>query len=199
MNKTSVERQTFFSEKQPLIGSPRRGAKLDINARIAYNPGMQENTETHSTWKSILIGGTAAGVLSLIPFINLLNLFFMLWMGVGGAITVYLLQREYKQVKNPEALLTGALSGVWGCTVFGVFIYFAISRIPPERFVKAASMLRAFIPEVEEELTMMLQGDNLQVFTLIIIAVLMVFSIISGAVGGILSKHFSTQEQEENE
>jgi hypothetical protein len=157
------------------------------------------NKELNSLWKSILIGGTAAGIISLIPIINLLNLFFMLWMAGGGGLAVYLLKRENRNIKlkNPEALLTGALSGVWGCSIFGVFIYMALTRITPEKFAKAASLLRTFYPNIEEEFASLFQGNNLQSLFLMIFALLMVLSIISGAVGGIISKSMSFKEENE--
>lgn len=155
--------------------------------------------ESRSTWKNILIGGTAAGIISIIPFLNILNLFFMMWMAFGGGLTVYLLIRENKnkEIKTSEALLTGALSGVWGCAIFGVFVYIALSGISPEKFARAASLLRIFFPDIEAEFTSLLQGSNLKVLFLIVFAIMMVFSIISGAVGGVISKSISVKEEDE--
>jgi hypothetical protein len=159
---------------------------------------MNHNS-THTVWKSIFIGGTAAGVISLIPIINILNLFFMAWMGAGGCLTVYLLKRESKshEIKTGEALLTGALSGVWGCTIMGVFLFIAVSRITPERVARAASLLRAFFPDIQEEVASMLQGSRLQVVFLLVFAVMMVLSIVSGAVGGLIAKNISYKEEDE--
>lgn len=157
------------------------------------------NKESKAQWKSILIGGTAAGIISIIPIINLLNLFLMMWMAFGGGLTVYLLTRENKnkEIKPSEALLIGALSGVWGCIIFGVFVYFAISRLSPEKFAKAASLLRTFFPDIEEEFVSLLQGSNLKILFLIIFAVMMIFSIIAGALGGVISKSISYKEENE--
>ncbi|MFC2155408.1 hypothetical protein ACFLRB_02820 [Acidobacteriota bacterium] len=156
-------------------------------------------SESRSMWKSILIGGTAAGILSIIPILNLLNLFFMMWMAVGGGLSVYLFMRENrdKTIKTTEALLTGALSGVWGCAIFGVFVYTALSRISPEKFAKAASLLRTFFPDIEEEVATLLHGGNLKELFLLVFALLMIISIIAGALGGIVSKSFTHKEQDE--
>jgi len=150
-------------------------------------------------WKNILIGGTAAGIVSIIPVINLLNLFLMLWMACGGALAVYLSMREnkYQKPKTSEALLTGALSGAWGCMILGVFVYIALSRISPEKFAKAASLLQAFFPNIEEEFANLFQGNNLQALFLLVFALLMGLSIISGAVGGVISKSMSNKEEDE--
>lgn len=157
------------------------------------------NNEIKIIWKNILIGGTAAGIVSIIPIINLLNLFLMLWMACGGALAVYLTMREdrSKKPKTSEALLTGALSGAWGCMILGVFVYIALSRISPERFAKAASLLQAFFPNIQEEVAHLLQGNNLQALFLMIFALLMVLSIISGAAGGVISKSMSYKEEDE--
>ncbi len=157
------------------------------------------HSAAHSPWKSIFIGGTAAGVVSLLPFINILNLFFMMWMGVGGCLAVYLLKRDSKshEIKTGEALLTGALSGVCGCTILGVFLFIAVSRVSPDRFAKAASLLRVFYPDIQEEVASLLQGGRLKVLFLLVFAVMMVFSIISGAVGGLIAKSISPREENE--
>lgn len=157
------------------------------------------NNEIKIIWKNILIGGTAAGIVSIIPIINILNLFLMLWMGCGGALAVYLTMREnnYRKPKTSEALLTGALSGVWGCTILGVFVYIALTRISPEKFAKAASLLQAFFPNIREEFAHLFQDNNLQSLFLMIFALLMVLSIISGAAGGIISKSMSYKEEDE--
>lgn len=154
-----------------------------------------------SMWKSILIGGTAAGILSLIPIINLLNLFFMLWMALGGAVTVYLLiqaNKPARQIKAGDALLSGALSGVWGCILFGIFAYTTLSRIPPEKIERVASLARNFFPDMEEEIASLFQPDTLRTLALIVMALAMLFSIISGAVGGIISRSiFKNREDDE--
>jgi len=157
------------------------------------------NSESPPMWKGILIGGTAAGILSIISILNLLNLFFMTWMAVGGGLAVYLFMRENggKRIKTGEALLTGALSGVWGCAIFGVFVYTALSRISPEKVAKAASLLRTFFPDIEEEMSTLLYGDNLNALFMLVFALLMIISIIAGELGGIMSKSFSLKEQDE--
>ena len=44
--------------------------------------------------RSVLIGGAAAGVLSVFPGLNLLNLFFMTWIVLGAGLTIHLLYRR---------------------------------------------------------------------------------------------------------
>jgi ammonia channel protein AmtB len=148
-----------------------------------------------SQGKSILMGGIAAGIISLIPVINFLNVFFMMWMGVGGAISVYLLLKENKEIKTSDAVLTGALSGVTGGVIFGFFALFLMSRITPEKIEKMASFLKNLSTSLEAELNAFLQSSNFQFLLLMVVAILILFSIISGIIGGIIVKSVLSRKQ----
>ena len=50
--------------------------------------------QVRSARRSILLGGLLSGILSIIPIINLFNIFFMIWMGVGGLVSIYLLKKD---------------------------------------------------------------------------------------------------------
>ncbi len=154
-----------------------------------------------SMWKSILIGGMAAGAISMVPFINLFNLFFMMWMGFGGGLSVYLFRRDLhlQGITTPIALLTGALSGALGCSVLGVFVYATLSSISPEKFQRSIAMLRDIIPGIEEEYAVLFQDNNLTVLTLTVILIMMVISIISGALGGLIAKGFSSPSDDDED
>lgn len=150
-----------------------------------------------SPWKSILVGGTAAGLVSLVPIVNLLNLFFMLWMAVGGSVTVYVLSRDNKEISISDSLLTGALSGFWGCLIFGTFIFTALSRLSPEKIERAASLIRAFFPEMADDMTRLFQDENLISLTFTVIGLLMLFSLVMGAVGGLITRSLIADKKEE--
>lgn len=154
----------------------------------------------NSQGKSILLGGGAAGIISLIPVVNLLNIFFMMWMAAGGAISVYLLMRENKTIKTSDAVLTGALSGITGGLIFGLVSTLLFSRISPEKIEKVASLLRGISTSMEEELTAFMQSSNLKFILLMVLAILILFSIISGIIGGLISKSIlSRKTAEEND
>jgi H+/Cl- antiporter ClcA len=119
----------------------------------------------------------------------------MMWMGVGGAISVYLLMKENKQIKTSDAVLTGALSGITGGVIFGLFAIFLLSKITPEKIDKMASFVRNFSTSLEEELTAFLQSSNFQFLLLMVVAILILFSIISGIIGGIITKSLVSQKQ----
>ena len=143
---------------------------------------------TKSTIKCILIGGIASGLISLIPIINFLNLFFMMLMGLGGALSVYLLIKENKNIKTSDALLTGLLSGFVGGFILGIFMYIVLSNITPEKIENIISTAKIFSSSIEDEMDMLFQNGNLKIMARKIIAFLIFFSMISGAIGGFISK-----------
>ena len=82
-----------------------------------------------SARKSILLGGLLSGILSVIPLINLFNIFFMMWMAVGGLVSVYLLKKEKNVIQTSEAALVGAASGLTGGIIFVLFSTFMVMNI----------------------------------------------------------------------
>jgi hypothetical protein len=149
-----------------------------------------------SVEKSILVGGAAAGVVSLLPVINLLNLVFMMWMAVGGGICVYLLLGYNKQIKISEAAVTGALSGVLGCLIFGTVTYIGISFISPAKLDRIGRIVRLFSSSGEEEISRLFEGNEWKIIFLAIIGTAFVLSIISGALGGIVARAVFSEKKE---
>jgi H+/Cl- antiporter ClcA len=103
--------------------------------------------------------------------------------------------KENKQIKTSDAVLTGALSGITGGVIFGLFAIFLLSKITPEKIDKMASFVRNFSTSLEEELTAFLQSSNFQFLLLMVVAILILFSIISGIIGGIITKSLVSQKQ----
>src|SRR5262245_4223794 len=75
-------------------------------------------------WKQpALVGGMIAGLLSLIPGVNIANCCFCAWLLVGGAIAAkMLINRTSRPVKNGEGAQVGAIAGL-----IAAGIYFVIS------------------------------------------------------------------------
>lgn len=71
-------------------------------------------------WKQpTLIGGVAAGFLSVIPGVNLLNCCFCAWLLVGGAVAAKLLiDRTPRPIKNGEGAQVGAIAGVIAAGIY---------------------------------------------------------------------------------
>lgn len=154
--------------------------------------------QLNGLWKSILVGGAAGGLASLVPIVNLLNLFFMMWPAVGGAITVFLLCRHNDELKPADALITGSLSGALAGLIFGVFVFAAVSNISMEKIEKVISLGQAFFPGIREEMESILQEDRLKALSMIVITFMMLLSVIVGALGGIVSRSlFNKKENDE--
>lgn len=143
--------------------------------------------ELKSVKKSILLGGALSGILSLIPVVNLFNIFFMFWMGVGGAVTVYVLKKENDGLKNLDASLTGAASGLTGGAIFAFFSLVTVLNISEAKTDRIISLAEKISTILKEDVSSLIQEMNLRMFFLLVIALALLFSIITGAVGGLIS------------
>jgi hypothetical protein len=143
----------------------------------------------NSFGKNVLLSGVAAGIVSLIPLINIINFPLMLWMGGGGALCVVLLLRDNARLRPSEALLTGALSGALGGGIFGTVIYFLVTNISPEKMERMMSLINMFVSSPEEEAEMMelFHGNHLAALTLTVVGIALLISILIGALGGIIA------------
>lgn len=76
-------------------------------------PGLptQPTRRQHAT-RAVLLGGSVAALLSVIPIVNSLNTCFGLWIILGGALGVWQLQKKVGPVSMGEAAAVGALSGL---------------------------------------------------------------------------------------
>jgi len=159
-----------------------------------WSENRKDMKRVNSQAKSILLGGIAAGIISMIPVINFLNIFFMMWMAAGGAISVYILMKVNKKIKTSDAILTGALSGVTGGIIFGFFAILFLSKISPEKIERMASLLKIFSTSFEEEFNTFLQSSNFKFVLIMVIAILILFSIISGIIGGLITRSILSQK-----
>jgi len=71
-------------------------------------------------WKQpALIGGLIAGILSVIPLVNLVNCCFCAWLLVGGAVAAkMLINRTPRPIKSGEGAQVGALAGLIAAGVY---------------------------------------------------------------------------------
>jgi hypothetical protein len=149
-------------------------------------------THLKSIGKSILTGGAAAGVISLIPIVNFLNLLFMMWMAFGGGLCVYMLLKANRSseihVSAVDALVSGALSGVLGWVIFGSVSFLLVSHISPEKMEQIITILEMFSPSAGENVGELLQGNELIRLFFLVMAIALIFSVISGSLGGVISR-----------
>jgi hypothetical protein len=87
-----------------------------------------ETMNTRSLFLSAGIAGLIIGVLSGIPFVNIVNCLLCTWVWAGGILAVYLYQRNEPtalMVKPEQGALLGAIAGVIGAivvTILGAII-----------------------------------------------------------------------------
>ncbi len=141
-----------------------------------------------SARKSILLGGLLSGILSVIPIINLFNIFFMLWMGVGGLISIYLLKKDTPAIQTADAALVGAASGLTGGIIFVLFSTIMVFNISEEKIENALAKVGSLASLVEEDILSLVQNTNFRMMFFGVIAIGFCFAIISGLTGGLIGK-----------
>ncbi|MCX6555046.1 MAG: hypothetical protein NTZ12_08550 [Candidatus Aminicenantes bacterium] len=103
--------------------------------------------------KSIFLGGGAAGILSIFPVVNLLNLFFMLWIALGSALTIYLLGKENRELGKGDAFLAGALSGLVAGGMFAFLSLVTILGITQEKLEALLEKAKTIAPLLDANMT----------------------------------------------
>jgi hypothetical protein len=143
--------------------------------------------------KNVFIGGLACGLISLIPIVNFLNLLLMMWMGVGGFVTIYLLKKENTDLTSGDAALAGGLSGLFGGLVFSITSAWVLLNIPMEKVEKIISLVSILFPNTQGETDEFFQGPQFRVLILIVLSAAVLISVLAGMVGGIIARKISTQ------
>ena len=143
-------------------------------------------TNWKTTAKAIVIGGFSGGFLSLIPFINLLNLLFLSLIISGGAICVYYLIRENGPLPLSEALVSGAASGLLAGAIFIIATRATISNIPPDKIEQMIAFAQAVMPSAQEQLLDFFGQENFQSNLRTATRVLIFLSALAGASGGMI-------------
>src|SRR5437868_7820904 len=98
--------------------------------------------------KPAIIGGIVVGLLSAIPFVNIVNICCCFWAILGGAIATYLyIKGSPAPVKAGDGAVMGLMSGV-----VGALIYIVIG-IPLGFLVGATmmSLLSGFVESVNPQ------------------------------------------------
>lgn len=138
--------------------------------------------------KSIFLGGGAAGILSIFPVVNLLNLFFMLWIVLGSALTIFLLSKENRQLSKGDTLLAGALSGLVGGGIFAFLSLLTILGITQEQLNQLLEKAKTIAPLLDANMTRTLQSGQFKVIMILSICLFAFMAIVAGAVAGIIAR-----------
>jgi hypothetical protein len=146
--------------------------------------------------KSIFLGGGAAGILSIFPVVNLLNLFFMLWIAVGSALTIFLLCKENGALGKGDSLLAGALSGLVGGGIFAFLSLVTILGITQEQLESLLEKAKAIAPLLDANMTRTLQNSQFKVIMVLSICLFVFMAIVVGAIAGIIARKFFSRPAE---
>jgi hypothetical protein len=142
--------------------------------------------------KPALIGGVLLGVLSVIPFVNTLNLCCCLWAILGGMLATYLyVKNSPTPVRPGDGAILGALAGVIGAVIsviLGIPITLAMGPTMRNLFV---SLLENMDPQQAEMLRRQFEASGTaiapMIFQSIIVAILLlVFAVIGGLLGVVI-------------
>jgi len=140
--------------------------------------------------KSVFLGGGTAGILSIFPVLNLLNLFFMLWIVVGSALTIFLLSRENRELGKGDSLLAGALSGLVGGGIFAFLSLVTILGITQEHVEALLEKAKAIAPLLDANMTRTLQSGQFKVIMVLSICLFVFMAIVAGAIAGFIARKF---------
>ncbi|HSQ34427.1 MAG TPA: hypothetical protein VLQ89_00395, partial [Candidatus Binatia bacterium] len=138
--------------------------------------------------KSVFLGGAASGILSIFPIVNLLNLFFMLWIVLGAALTIYLLSKENQQLGKGDAILAGALSGLVGSGLFAFVSIMTVLGITQERLEAVLEKAKAFAPLLDANMTQTLQSGQFRALMIFSISLFVFVAIAAGAIAGLVAR-----------
>jgi hypothetical protein len=146
--------------------------------------------------RSVFLGGGAAGILSIFPIVNLLNLFFMLWIVLGSVLTIFLLSKENPQLSKGDTLLAGALSGLVGSGIFAFLSLLTILGITQEQLEQLLEKTKTIAPFLDANLTRTLQNSQFKVIMTLGICLFVFMAIVAGAVAGIIARKFFNRPAE---
>jgi len=122
--------------------------------------------------------------------VNLLNIFFMLWIVLGSALTIFLLSKENRQLSKGDTLLAGALSGLVGGGIFAFLSLLTMLGITQEQLDQLLEKAKAIAPLLDANMTRTLQGGQFKVVMLVGVCLFVFMAIVAGAVGGIIARKF---------
>lgn len=138
--------------------------------------------------RSVLLGGGAAGLLSIFPVLNLLNLFFMLWIVLGAGLTVRLLTRANPRLRRGDALLAGALSGLVAGGMFALLGLVSLAGMTEEAFERALAAARAAAPFLADGQAAAFEAGPFKAVLALALAVFLLLAIVAGGLGGLAAR-----------
>jgi hypothetical protein len=138
--------------------------------------------------KSIIMGSLAGGILSLMPLINLMNIFFLFWMWVGGAVAIYYLLKHNHQISVGDALLGGASSGLIGSLVFSIPTAFSVLSVSADQIGHILQKVRILYPSASQEMGAFLESRQFKLLFLLMLAFTVIFSVLAGMLAALITR-----------
>jgi hypothetical protein len=135
-----------------------------------------------------MIGGGVSGILSVFPGLNLLNLFFMLWIALGAGLTIYLLGKENRELRRIDSLLAGALSGLTGGGIFAILSLVNIVGINQEQLDLMIEKARSLAPFLQDESISTMASAQFKTIMIIGVVFFVLASIIAGGIAGLIAR-----------
>ena len=140
-------------------------------------------------WKRpALIGGLIAGILSVIPFIQMLNVCLCLWAWVGGIVAAKLLiNRSPRIITSKDGAKVGMYAGLIGCAiVFVISMLIMFWRM--DRLLETMIALSANAPEVQSSYAKIQDNPAIKTMLSFVIAFISAifilgFTVLGGLVG----------------
>ncbi len=149
-------------------------------------------------WKQpALVGGVTAGLLSVIPLVNLANCCFCAWLLVGGAVAAkMLINGAPRPVRSGEGAQVGAVAGliaagVYSLISFALIVFSVGQRFQEDLLNRIARM--SDDPQLQEAIQKIIEAGANQplaqrlvsaLITLIVVSVLFIgFSTLGGLLG----------------
>ena len=137
--------------------------------------------------KPALIGGVVLGVLSVIPFVNFVNLCCCLWAILGGMLAAHLyVKGSPAPVSTGDGAIVGALAGLVGAViviVIGIPISLVTSGLMSGFFV---SLVEGMDPSQAEMMRQQMEMGQTFLGALVNAIILAVLVVIFSTLGGLI-------------
>lgn len=141
-----------------------------------------------------LLGGVAIGVLTALPFVNIVNLCCCAWVIVGGALAAHLMQQNHPApISAGDGAIVGLMAGAIGAvvgTLLSIPVAMALGPMQAQFLERIFEGMRDLPPEARDALEQMRGGMMGGAVAGAAMLVGMVFSVciysVFGLLGGLL-------------
>lgn len=134
--------------------------------------------------------------MSILPFVNLLNLFFMFWIAAGSTLTVYLLLRQNHEIRMSDSMISGAMSGLIAGIIFAALTLISFLQINQEKFAELVEKARTLYPGMDPEAASLLQSGHFKIILVIVVSVFVILSIVAGSLAGVIARYIFRRSAE---